>query len=547
MIQWEQYLKRLLRWWWLMLVCTALAAVASYYVSLQQPSVYQTTTTLMVGQVIQKANPTGQDFLTLELLAESYALMAVRQPILQATIDSLELRTDWQSLQGRVYAYSIPRTQLLAVAVSDTSPERAVAIADEIGYQLILQSPSSPENLARQERSDFVRSQLDDLESRIQSAQARVKVLQAELDTAVSAREIQDVQTEISSLETLVSNWQTSYADLLDFLQGGESPNYLTVIESAQLPTLPVSPDIKMNVLLAAAVGFVLALGAALLLEYLDNTIKTPEDVSLFLGLTPLGSVSRMKGEEYKGKLVMSHSPYSPIAEAYRLLRTNIQFMAVDREIKSILVTSTHPGEGKSITAANLAVVMAQANLKTIIVDADLRRPVMHKIFQVRNSGGLTDLLRSPELGVDLQLKETGVENLLIVTGGPLPPNSAELLGSRRMAELIHRLEEMADVVIFDSPPVLPVTDAAVLANRVSGVVLVAEAGRTRYDMAKQAARRLDQAHANLLGIVVNRATRRDADYHHYSHYALSSKQDLDEPIQRLERRRWWHRLPVFK
>src|SRR6185503_19039636 len=249
----RQYFKSVFRWWWLILLSTTLAAVASYFASLQQPRIYQTTTTLLVGQVFQKANPNGNDFILTQQLAESYAQIAHRQPALQATVDSLELDMSWQDLGSQVSAYSIPQTQLLGITVEDISPERAVAIADEIAHQLILQSPASSENEARQERGQFVQSQLVDLESRIQNAKARVKELQAKLDTALSARQIQDLQTEISGLDDFIGKWQTTYTELLNFLQGGDSPNFLTVIEPAQLPTEPISPNIAINVLLAAA------------------------------------------------------------------------------------------------------------------------------------------------------------------------------------------------------------------------------------------------------------------------------------------------------
>ncbi len=545
-----QYVRRILKWWWLLLLCTGIASVASYYASSQQPRIYQTTTTLIVGQVTQKANPTSQDFLTVERLAESYAQMAVRQPVLQATIDSLGLKMSWQSLKGRVNAYSIPGTQLLAITVQDGSPERAVAIADEIASQLILQSPTSPENRARQERSQFVQDQLDDLEIRIQTTQLRMNDLQAELDVAVSARQMQDLQTEIASLETVINKWQANYGDLLDFLQGGESPNYLTIIEPAQLPTVPVSPNVRIYVLLAAAVGFTLALGAAVLLEYIDDTVKSTEDLSALFGLTALGSVSRVRGSDYKGKLIISHSLFSPLLEAYRVIRTNIQFMAVDQPVKTILVTSPDAGEGKSVTLANLGVIMAQADLRTVVVDTDLRRPVMHKIFQVPNQEGLTDLLRSPGFEIGDQLKDTGVENLQVITSGPLPPNSSELLGSQRMAELIQQLEEIADVVLFDSPPVLAVTDAVVLASRVGGVVLVVEAGRTRRDTTNQAIERLQQVGANVLGGVLNRVPHKGGGYYHYPYYAHGGGREVVEyPVEQeqAEQRRWWQRLPILR
>jgi non-specific protein-tyrosine kinase len=462
---------------------------------------------------------------------------------MQATIDNLGLNMSWQQLQRQVYAYQIPRTQLLAVTVQDISPERAVAIADQVAHQLTLQSPGEDQD--RQERKGFVKEQLDDLEKRINTAKERRVELEAELENALSARQIQDLQSEINSLESLISEWQGKHLALLSFLSGGGSPNFLEIIEKAQLPYSPVSPNVKINVLLAAVVGFVLAVSAALVLEYLDDTIKSTDDLNTSLGLTVLGSITRMKGEGYKDRLITTHSPFSPMSEAYRLVRTNVQYMAVDQPAKSIMITSPNPGEGKSITTANLGVIMAQANLRTIIVDADLRQPVMHKIFRVPNMDGVTDLLRSPDLEIGNQLKDTGVENLKLITSGPLPPNSAEMIGSQRMAELVRRLNDIADVILFDSSPVLAVTDASVLSSRVDGVILVMQAKRTRRDAAKQAIKRLNQIGANILGTLLNQASGKDASYHHSDYYARSHER-LDYRMGSSTQRPWWRRLPPF-
>lgn len=197
------------------------------------------------------------------------------------------------------------------------------------------------------------------------------------------------------------------------------------------------------------------------------------------------------------------------------------------------------------MTAANLAIIMAQAELKTVIVDADLRRPALHKIFGVPNLGGLTDLLRSPELEFNSHMKNTGIENLQLLTSGPLPPNPAELLGSQRMAQLVQHLEQLADVIIFDSPPVLPVTDAAVLSKRTGGVILVTQAGRTRRDVTKLAIKRLNQVEANLLGTILNQVSQRDGNSNQYAQYYSHSGQGMAGQPVHFTRRRWWQRLPV--
>ena len=206
------------------------------------------------------------------------------------------------------------------------------------------------------------------------------------------------------------------------------------------------------------------------------------------------------------------------------MIRSNIQFMNIDEHPpKSIMITSANPSEGKSISAANLGISMAQADFRTIIVDADLRRPTMHEIFELPNSSGLADLLGSSAFGITNYLNQTAIENLQIITSGPPPQNPSERLSSQRLVKLLEQLEHMADIIIFDSPPVLSVTDAAVLANRIEGVVLVIQAKRTTRAMAKRALERLNQVGANLLGGILNQLPGSGNVYQSY--YAPAHKQ----------------------
>lgn len=202
-------------------------------------------------------------------------------------------------------------------------------------------------------------------------------------------------------------------------------------------------------------------------------------------------------------ELITVSEPRSPISEAYRTLRTNLDFASLDQALKSLVVTSAGVGEGKSTTLANLAVVSAQARRKVILVDADLRRPRLHDLFGLSNQTGLTTVMMDESALAAPPLQETGIEGLLVLTSGQLPPNPAELMGSRRMAEVIDTLAEQADQVFFDTPPVVAVTDAAVLATKVDGVLLVIGAGKTRREHARAAVERLQQINARLLGTVL--------------------------------------------
>ncbi len=529
--------KTIVRWWWLAVLSVAISVAVSYYFSMQEPRIYKTTATLMVGQAVQKINPGSQDFYMAEQLGMAYAQMVTREPVLQATIDSLELELDWRALGWQVSAWQVPQTQLLQVSVTDTSPERAALIADEISYQLVLQTPTSPQNVARQQRGQFVQDQLDDLEGRIQSAQDKMIELESELNVALSANQIKNLQGEINNLQNLINGWQTTYTNLLGFLDGGGSPNTLSIIEPAIIPTNPISPNVKMNLVLAALTGFMLAFGAAVALELLDNSIKSPDELAQFSGLNPLGSVGRLPGKADSDRLITTINPFAAVSESYRLVRSNIQFAAADQLPRTLMLTSPGIGEGKSATVANLGIVMAQADFKTIIVDADLRRPALHKLFKLSNSQGLASLLSSSSsVEIEDVLQSTGIDNLKIIPSGPLPPNPSERLSSQRMVKLVEQLQSMADVVIFDTPPILAVTDAAVLANRLDGVILVVQARRTPRAAIKNAVQRLTQVRANLLGGILNQTPGKGGGYYDYAqsqlHRQSSAGQSTDKPLQ---------------
>jgi len=327
-------------------------------------------------------------------------------------------------------------------------------------------------------------------------------------------------QAELEKLRDTLSEYQASYSWVLRNYQNvrlaeAQAINSLMVDQPAVLPDAPVKPRTSLNTLLAAVVGAMLAVGVAFLIEYLDDTLKAPDDIHQALGLTTLGVIGRLSPEVQDNSLVTLAYPRSPISEAYRVLRTNIQFSTLDKPVKTLLVTSPNPGEGKSTVAANLAVVFAQAGHSVVLVDSDLRRPAQQRLFDVTGSPGLTTALLQSTPTADGFLMATGVENLQLLGSGALPPNPSELLGSARMGALIEQLKGSAEVIIFDSPPVLAVADAAVLASRLDGVVLVVEAGVTRRELAQRALESLQQVGATVLGAVLNRLPAREGAYYH--------------------------------
>jgi receptor protein-tyrosine kinase len=301
------------------------------------------------------------------------------------------------------------------------------------------------------------------------------------------------------------------------------STDNLVVVAPAAALENPVSPRTPLNVAIAVALGLLAAMGLAVLRDRLDQSIKSDEQLLERVGLTTLGHVGFViAGTKRLGELV-AMSKNSPTAEAYKSLRTNVLFSALGDDLKSILVTSAAPDEGKSRTAANLAVVLAAAGKRTLLVDADFRRPSQHRIFgKVRNIGLSNLVLEDIPQDKLFNLIED-VPNLWFLASGPIPPNPSELLGSNRVKGLLAEFRQTFDYVIIDSPPVNAVTDPTILAAEVDATVLVAEEGRTTYAALAHAKGALDRVSANILGVVINKIRAQAGGYHYYEYGSYSS------------------------
>jgi succinoglycan biosynthesis transport protein ExoP len=289
------------------------------------------------------------------------------------------------------------------------------------------------------------------------------------------------------------------------------------IIERALPPASPVRPRKAVNLVLSLVLGAIFGLCLAFLQEYLDDRITTPDEVDRLLHLPVLGHIPLMAGDTQR--LMTALPPHSPIAESYRSLRSSISFAAIDAPLRTMIVTSSHPGEGKSTTSVNLAIAMALEGRRVILVDADLRRPSLYRVLDLPSAPGLTDVLLGNRKAADA-LRNTDVAGLRVLTSGPIPPNPAELLNSGPMAALIGELRGMAEIVIFDTPPCLPVTDAQVLAAKVEGVLLVAALGEAKKAEVKHAKELFDRAHARIVGLIFNKISQSTGGY--YSAYHRS-------------------------
>lgn len=309
---------------------------------------------------------------------------------------------------------------------------------------------------------------------------------------------------------------------------GGTSAVGLSIIKPAKAPLGPSAPNTRTNLLLGAFLGAAFGLGGSVLRTTLDSRIRGEADLRNVTSAPLLGGIS-FDQEATSMPLLTQAPPQSPRAESFRQLRTNLQFANVSRTAKSVLLTSSLPGEGKSTTATNLAIALAQAGQMVCLVDADLRRPMVNEYLSLDRHAGLTTALIG-EADVNDLLQPWGDDNLFVLTSGQVPPNPSELLGSPEMKHLIAGLEEAFDSVIIDAPPLLPVTDAAVLSQHVGGVVVVVGSQKLRHQDLEKSLGALEMVGANMLGIVLNRLPSKGPDAYTYSYYSH------EEPLSKKSR-----------
>ena len=313
----------------------------------------------------------------------------------------------------------------------------------------------------------------------------------------------------------------------LETTDGRAAPVKLTVTTDANLPVSPSSPRPKINLALGLLVGIAIGVGAAVLRETLDTTVKGKDDLQELTGAAPLGVIADDPAVTRR-PLVMQIDAQSPRAEAFRQLRTNLQFVDVDRATRAVVLTSAVADEGKTTTSCNLAITLAQAGVRTVLVEADLRRPKLSEYMGIERAVGLTTVLTGVA-SLDDALQPWGRGGTMwVLPSGALPPNPSEILGSHQMQELLKSLDERADVVILDAPPLLPVTDAAVLARVADGAVLVVRVGRTKREQVARAVESLTSVDARLLGTVINRAPVKgpDADGYGYGYGYESTREE---------------------
>lgn len=386
-----------------------------------------------------------------------------------------------------------------------------------------------------------------DLESLSQEDIAQLTAYQTKLDEIMPILELyQKIYTELvvlgqssgtasrdsnalERLKTTLNLYQQIYIasiNNLETLKLAKAQNTPTVmqVETAVKPTVPISPKPAQTALLGAAIGLFIVAALVFLIEFLDDTLKTPDEIKDLLEVPVIGFIGELKHNEKKSDnalgVYVAKNPRSPVAEAFRSLRTNLEYSSVDNPVKTVLVTSSGESEGKSTVAANLAIVEAQSGKAVVIVDADMRRPKVHVQFNKPNRMGLSDVVTG-KLSLDDVLKTYDqVANLSIITCGTIPPNPSELLGSERMSHTLKDLEKRFDIIILDTSPMI-VSDPQILSSKVDGVIFVLVPGQTRAITALRPIEELKRIGSKILGVVANKIPKnRDYYYGGYNYYS---------------------------
>ncbi len=352
--------------------------------------------------------------------------------------------------------------------------------------------------------------------------------------------------TELNLLKQKVETNRKNYEDLLQRLRQAEvetdfRPSNIRIVQSAETPITPVKPNKLLNIGLSLIIGLGLGVGLAFFLEYLNNTIDSPDDVEKIIQLPSLGAIPSLQSlaksampsgfgagkkrstalAEGGNELVSGHEPISSFAESYRALRTSLLLSSAEHAPRTMLITSSHPGEGKTTIVANTAISLAQTGARVLVLDGDLRRPRCHKILGVKNDAGLSTYL-SRDIKLDSVIYEHDVPNLYVMPSGPVPPNPSELLSSIKLRILLSDLQDHFDHIIVDSPPVIHVTDALIISPFVDGVVVVVKSNQTPREVVLRAKQALMDVNAKIFGVVLNSVDLKNDSYYYnykYSYY----------------------------
>jgi Mrp family chromosome partitioning ATPase/capsular polysaccharide biosynthesis protein len=538
----DHYWRILLKRWKLIVICFVVTGLAVYIISKIMTPLYQSTA---VVQVAVSSNSGQADLSALQAsdqLVQTEAQLALSDPVLREVASHYPGLTVDQLAQNASTTVKAS-TQLFQISVLDASPTRAAALANDIAGTLIEQQTraSLQKNAQSQQQ---IQQDLKQTQQQIASISSQIATLKAKNGDGA---QISALQVQLSSLQQHYTEWQSLLAQLE--LAQAQSGSFLLVAQNAQPASSSARPDVLVNTAIGLIIGLLDGLFLAILLEQLDTRVRTEEDLTKLIDWPVLATVWRPDAsKDKKGSLedLVNPSAHSVNVEAYRILRTNLGFALLDKPLHTIMVTSAVPEEGKTTTAANLAIFMAKAGKKTLLIDADLRRPSISKRLHLPpDRMGLSNAIvacarflssasgslwkssmpfPTGDFSLNSYVHSVGIPNLQVVPAGPLPPNPPELLDSRAMESFQVALAGSgAEVIIFDAPPLLGLSDASILAAKVDGILLVVDIERANKKRLEQMKALLKQSEGRVLGCVVNKQRRKRKDMSYYSYYYYRS------------------------
>ena len=524
-----KYLILLWHWAWVIVIAVVVAAVSAYIVSKLIPPVYQAKTTVLVDMAPSNKSLDYNTLLLSSQLTQTYSQMITKAPVLEEVATRLGiLEIDPKTITAK----PVTNTQLINIFAESTNPELAADVANII-VAVFADQVSSLQEMRFSASEQSLQAQMTDIENKIKEAN----------DQLLTAK----LQTEKTRLETIIANYSQTYAGLLSSyeqvrLAKAQTLSSIVQIEPADAPIAPVRPRTFMNVGIAGLVSAILACGVIIGFDLMNDTIRTPEQIVDKLGLPVLGVISHYPNND--GIPITESQPMSPITEAFRTLRTNVKYAgaSLDIPLRSIMITSALPGEGKTDVLVNLGVVLAQNKLRVLLMDADLRRPALHRRLGLDNLIGLSQIFVHPELGIGYSLQPTRISGLTAITAGDSPPNPSELLGSQLMGNILEQLKNNYDVLLIDTPPALAVTDAAVMLPYIEGMLLVVKPGSTSIAPLRRVVSQFQQLNANLLGVVLNDINLRSSSYgYYYKHFKYQNTYENPDDPKKAGRKRQNH------
>ena len=488
----------------------------------------------------------------LPMIGENKALQDERSQLLKRKMDS-EKRLE--EIDKKIDDVKENRKKLLVKYTEETKEVKAVnaQIAELEAQRARVQKEVNEkfdvedkrlESKAETEILSSIRSQLAAGQQRLGRAVMAFDQAAAKANVeGMSEIRLTTLKNDIKSNHDLLDTYTQRQKEQELALSSGR-PNNITVQNKAVTPTVPIGPQRTRNILVAFLLSFAAGIGLAFLLDYLDDSVRTSDDISRHLGLPTLALIPHYLNTDKKklltatngngahgAALITMEERHSPMAEAYRHLRTSLLFSSAGKPPQTMLVTSSQPSEGKTTTAINTAITLAQADADVVIIDCDLRRPRLHTHFGLENTQGLTNYLSGDKDTANLIRTYEGLPRLKIITSGPIPPNPAELLSSNEMRNLLQFLSGRFKHVIIDSPPAISFTDAAILSTLVDGVVLVAMANKSSIHLMRQFKQRIHAVGARIYGVVLNgiKAGSMEYDYYGSGYYKYYSHDELDE------------------